>query len=163
MDSESAKKAIIEFLESKNAGSVEVNYKLRDWLFSRQRYWGEPFPVVWISFEDYQSVNDAFKPQGTEIHSQIDGEKRYAVVLPDSSLPLELPSIESYKPSPDGQSPLSKADAWLNVHFHKETGEIFSESNEDTVSGIRETNTMPQWLDLVGITCVTWIPKILSS
>ena len=55
MDSESAKKAIIEFLESKNAGSVEVNYKLRDWLFSRQRYWGEPFPVVWLSYEDYQT------------------------------------------------------------------------------------------------------------
>jgi leucyl-tRNA synthetase len=145
MDSVSAQKAIIQFLETENAGSVEVNYKLRDWLFSRQRYWGEPFPVIWLSFEDYQLVNDAFKPQDTAIHSQINGEKRYAVVLPDSSLPLKLPSIESYKPSPDGQSPLTKAEDWLNVHFHKETGEVFAESNENTVSGTRETNTMPQW------------------
>lgn len=145
MDSESAKKAIIQFLETENAGSVEVNYKLRDWLFSRQRYWGEPFPIIWLSFEDYQKVNDAFKPEATDIHSQIHGEKRYAVVLPNDSLPLELPSIESYKPSPDGQSPLSKAEQWLNVHFHKETGETFTEPNENTVCGTRETNTMPQW------------------
>jgi leucyl-tRNA synthetase len=145
MDSDSAKNAIIQFLETKNAGSVEINYKLRDWLFSRQRYWGEPFPIVWLSYENYQKVDDAFKPQSTEIHSQINGEKRYAIVLPDNALPLELPSIESYKPSPDGQSPLSKATEWLNVHFHKDTGEICTKPNESTVSGTRETNTMPQW------------------
>ena len=56
--------------------------------------------------------------------------------------------------------PLSKAEDWLNVHFHKETGEVFAESNENTVSGTRETNTMPRWgTDPVGITYAVWIKK----
>lgn len=79
-----------DWLESRNLGKAKVNYKLRDWLFSRQRYWGEPFPV--IHWED--------------------GE---ITVLGDDELPLELPPLEKYLPGETGESPLSNAKEWLNV------------------------------------------------
>jgi len=81
---------ITEWLESKNLGSSKVNYKLRDWLFSRQRYWGEPFPV--IHWED--------------------GE---VTVMNDDELPLELPQLEKYLPGESGESPLANSEDWLNV------------------------------------------------
>jgi leucyl-tRNA synthetase len=81
---------IISWLEEKGLGKSAVNYKLRDWLFSRQRYWGEPFPV--IHWED--------------------GE---VSVLDDQQLPLELPSLANFQPGENGESPLSNATEWLNV------------------------------------------------
>ncbi len=81
---------IIKWLESKNLGRSKVNYKLRDWLFSRQRYWGEPFPVIHWD----------------------DGE---ITLLNDNELPLELPELEKYLPGESGESPLSNSDEWLNV------------------------------------------------
>ena len=81
---------ITSWLESKNLGTSKINYKLRDWLFSRQRYWGEPFPV--IHWED--------------------GE---ITLLNDNELPLELPELEKYLPGESGESPLSNSDEWLNV------------------------------------------------
>lgn len=88
------KKAGIDFitrwLESKNLGKAKINYKLRDWLFSRQRYWGEPFPV--IHWED--------------------GE---ITLLSENELPLELPELEKYLPGESGESPLSNSTEWLNV------------------------------------------------
>jgi leucyl-tRNA synthetase len=81
---------IIRWLETENLGSSKVNYKIRDWLFSRQRYWGEPFPV--IHWED--------------------GE---VTVMNDDELPLELPKLENYLPSETGESPLSNSEEWLNV------------------------------------------------
>ncbi len=85
-----AKKAIIKALEEKGAGKEKVNYKLRDWIFSRQRYWGEPIPVV---FGD-------------------DG-KTYTVDVKD--LPLTLPELDRYAPGGDGSSPLCNAKEWLDV------------------------------------------------
>ena len=81
---------ITGWLESEKLGKAKVNYKLRDWLFSRQRYWGEPFPV--IHWED--------------------GE---IIVLDESELPLELPGLEKYLPGETGESPLSNSEEWLNV------------------------------------------------
>lgn len=81
---------VTNWLESNNLGKATINYKLRDWLFSRQRYWGEPFPV--IHWED--------------------GE---VSVLDDSELPLPLPEVEKYLPGETGESPLSNAGEWLNV------------------------------------------------
>ncbi|MCU0461110.1 MAG: leucine--tRNA ligase [Bacteroidales bacterium] len=78
------------WLESQNLGKEKVNYKLRDWLFSRQRYWGEPFPV--IHWED--------------------GE---ITLIDEKELPLELPEMEKYLPGETGESPLSNATGWLNV------------------------------------------------
>ncbi|MDT8400656.1 MAG: leucine--tRNA ligase [Bacteroidales bacterium] len=83
-------KKTIEWLESGELGKAEVNYKLRDWLFSRQRYWGEPFPVV--HWED-----------GT------------ISLLDESELPLELPILEKYQPVESGESPLANATDWLTV------------------------------------------------
>jgi leucyl-tRNA synthetase len=88
-----AKKKITAWLEEKSLGKKTINYKLRDWLFSRQRYWGEPFPIVW--------KKDA---AGNLFHE----------ALPESSLPLLPPSLEDYKPTADGQPPLARAKDWLN-------------------------------------------------
>ena len=89
-----AKKKITAWLEEKNLGKRTINYKLRDWLFSRQRYWGEPFPIVWKKGPDGQSYHEA---------------------LPESSLPLLPPSLDDYKPTSDGQPPLARAKDWLNL------------------------------------------------
>jgi leucyl-tRNA synthetase len=89
-----AKKKITAWLEEKNLGKRTINYKLRDWLFSRQRYWGEPFPIIWKKGPDGQSYHEA---------------------LPESSLPLLPPSLEDYKPTTDGQPPLARAKDWLNL------------------------------------------------
>ncbi len=81
---------MIAWLEAKGIGKATVNYKLRDWLFSRQRYWGEPFPI--IHWED--------------------GE---ITALDDKELPVLLPDVENFKPGDGGESPLAGADEWLNV------------------------------------------------
>lgn len=88
---EDAKAKIITWLDSKGYGVAREQYRLRDWLFSRQRYWGEPFPIV---------------------HCE-DGS---VVTLPEEALPVTLPSVDQYKPTDDGQPPLARAgDAWLGV------------------------------------------------
>lgn len=90
LNNEAAKQAMIEWLEASNKGKRQVNYKLRDWLFSRQRYWGEPIPV--IHWED-----------GT------------MTALPKADLPLVLPVMDNIKPSGTGESPLANATEWLHV------------------------------------------------
>ena len=144
-DSESAKNAIIEQLAADKRGKASVNFKLRDWLFSRQRYWGEPFPVIWLNENDYAKVDDSLKSVERPVTCEVDGELLYAIVLPETELPLELPAVESYTPSPDGQSPLSKASDWLKVFIDPKTGISSTEAKEGWLPGIRETNTMPQW------------------
>jgi leucyl-tRNA synthetase len=89
-----AKKKITDWLEAKGLGQRTINYKLRDWLFSRQRYWGEPFPIVW--------KRDA---AGNLFHE----------ALPESALPVLPPKLEDYKPTPDGQPPLARAKDWVNL------------------------------------------------
>lgn len=98
LNNEEAKNAITEKLISLNAGNYKVNYKLRDWLFSRQRYWGEPIPI--IHMED-----GSLKP------------------VPYDELPLTLPELDDYKPSFDGKPPLSKAKDWVNVEIDGQKGE----------------------------------------
>ena len=83
-------KAAIDWLSEKGLGKKEINYKLRDWIFSRQRYWGEPFPI--LKFED--------------------GSIR---VLDEDELPVALPQVEKYEPSGTGESPLATIDEWLNI------------------------------------------------
>ena len=144
-DSESAKNAVVEQLAADNRGKATINFKLRDWLFSRQRYWGEPFPVIWLNESDYAQVDDSLKSVDRPVTCEVDGELLYAIILPESELPLELPAVESYTPSPDGQSPLSKAGDWLKVFIDPKTGASSTEANEGWLPGIRETNTMPQW------------------
>jgi len=153
LDSLAGKKRITADLAQKEQAHATVNFKLRDWLFSRQRYWGEPFPIVWVRAADYAKLNQyhnsplrEFLPE-TLITFQKDGVRWIAIPLPSSALPLELPQIANYQPSGTGESPLSKADAWLHVQVNLETGEIVSgeKSGPAWVTGMRETNTMPQW------------------
>ncbi|MDX6767193.1 MAG: leucine--tRNA ligase [Candidatus Methylacidiphilales bacterium] len=98
-----AKSRMIAWLQEKNLGRGAVQYKLRDWLFSRQRYWGEPFPIVWR-----------------------DGQHR---PIGENELPLLLPEMDDFRPSPEGLAPLAKASDWLKLPD----------------GSTRETNTMPQW------------------
>ena len=88
---EEAKAKIIDWLTETGKGRAKVNFKLRDWVFSRQRYWGEPIPLVWCD------------------HC---GEW---VPLPESELPLRLPDVESYEPTDNGESPLAKCTDWVNT------------------------------------------------
>ena len=104
-----AKKKIIEWLEEKMLGTGKTNYKLRDWVFSRQRYWGEPIPIVHCDKCGY-------------------------VALPESELPLELPDVESYMPTDNGESPLAAMTDWVNTTCPCCGG-----------PAKRETDTMPQW------------------
>ena len=101
--------AMTKYLEDKGIGRPKVNYKLRDWVFSRQRYWGEPIPLV-------------------------NCEKCGWVAIPEEELPLLLPDVESYEPTDDGESPLSKMTDWVNTTCPKCGG-----------PAKRETDTMPQW------------------
>ena len=102
---EQAKDAITDKLVKMGVARKTVNYKLREWIFARQRYWGEPVPIVHFA----------------------DGSTK---ALEDSELPLVLPELDDYKPAKDGNSPLAKADWWVNV-------------NVDGKPAKRETNTMP--------------------
>ena len=90
MNKEEAIKKAIQWLEEKNVGEKKINYKIRDWLFSRQRYWGEPFPI--LKFED--------------------GTVR---CLDADELPVTLPEVEKYEPSGTGESPLATIDEWLYI------------------------------------------------
>ncbi len=154
MESSEVKRAIIAKLEAENLGKKSVNYKLRDWLFSRQRYWGEPFPIVWVSKSAYESAAAGawkdFLPESPVSYKSEAGETFYALPLPEKLLPLELPKIDNYKPSGTGESPLANATEWLNVKINTQTGEIKSSSEAGAegdcwFDGHRETNTMPQW------------------
>ena len=144
-NSEKAKALIVDELVKSSAGELKVNYKLRDWLFSRQRYWGEPFPILWVNEEDYEKVDSSFKPEGNKVEAKINGNICCAIIIPESHLPLKLPSVDDYTPSSDGQSPLSNASNWLNVNVDIKSGEITKNSSPTSVSASRETNTMPQW------------------
>ncbi|MEC8330505.1 MAG: class I tRNA ligase family protein, partial [Verrucomicrobiota bacterium] len=102
-------------------------------------------PILWVSESDYARVNNALKPAGQPVSCVIDGFTRFALALDVDQLPLELPTVKSYTPSTDGQSPLSKAHDWLNIYIDPETGGLSDFPKEGFIEGLRETNTMPQW------------------
>ncbi len=153
---EMGKSAIIDWLATRNAGKATVNYRLRDWLFSRQRYWGEPFPILWVDEVAYKAAINAkgrvadFLPESPITYSDSDGTTHFALPVVPECLPLTLPETDNYKPSGDAQSPLANIPEWVNVWVNVETGETLSGLNprpapSEWVAGRRETNTMPQW------------------
>ncbi|MCH5315257.1 MAG: leucine--tRNA ligase [Eubacterium sp.] len=109
MSVEEAKEAITDWLTKEGKGHKKVNFKLRDWVFSRQRYWGEPIPIIKCDDCGY-------------------------VPVPESELPLRLPTVDSYEPTDTGESPLAKMTDWVNT-----TCPCCGKTAK------RETDTMPQW------------------
>ena len=101
--------AMTKWLEEQGIGHEKVNYKLRDWVFSRQRYWGEPIPMIWCDKCGWQPLSE-------------------------DQLPLLLPEVDSYEPTDDGESPISKMTDWVNTTCPHCGG-----------PARRETDTMPQW------------------
>jgi leucyl-tRNA synthetase len=104
LSTDEAKKTIIKWLEERGLGKKTIQYKLRDWIFSRQRYWGEPIPLVHC-------------------------DKCGIVPLDEKDLPLELPKVKSYEPTGTGESPLAKIDSWVNTTCPKCGGPARRETN----------------------------------
>jgi leucyl-tRNA synthetase len=121
MTSAEMRRAIVEYLEEKGIGESKVNYRLRDWVFSRQRYWGEPIPI-------YFPVKTEGNPQEG---ATFEIDYTLPIAVDDADLPLPLPDLDDYLPG-DPQGPLAKALKW---RFFQKEGQWFA----------RETNTMPQW------------------
>ena len=128
--SSESRKRMTKWLEEKKLGGRKINYKLKDWVFSRQRYWGEPIPLVFCE-------NCAVKIK-SKISNLKDKYSKGELLNPgwivDENLPVKLPKVKFYEPTDTGESPLAKMEKWVNVKCPKCGGK-----------GKRETNTMPQW------------------
>lgn len=168
LSSTEAREKLTQFAQEKWFGTKKVNYKLRDWLFSRQRYWGEPIPLIHLELSDLKKlphIDDISKATDPNLayilkRNPCVGESMdrvsckcghvrelviwgkvfskiydglYTKIVVDYRLPLELPEVDKYEPSPDGQSPLARVPDFVNVKL------------ADNLTWKRETNTMPQW------------------
>ncbi|MFA6255462.1 MAG: leucine--tRNA ligase [Patescibacteria group bacterium] len=114
---DTAREPVINYLDSKGFGKRAVNYKLRDWVFSRQRYWGEPIPMVYC---------ENCKKTGASVDGWIP--------VPEKDLPVELPQVKNYEPTDNGESPLAAITDWVNTKCPICGG-----------PAKRETDTMPNW------------------
>jgi len=104
LKTEEFKKIIVKNLKNNNLATEKVNYKLRDWVFSRQRYWGEPIPIIHC-------------------------DKCGSITVPENDLPVKLPEIENYQPTGTGESPLANIEEWVNIICHQCKGKAKRETN----------------------------------
>ncbi len=137
LDTKDAKEKMISWLEERGLGRRAINYKLRDWVFSRQRYWGEPFPLVYCN-NCAEKIKDQSRALGTRIKDDefSKGELMNPgwIAVPEDELPVKLPDVEHYEPTGTGESPLANISEWVETVCPK----CGSPAR-------RETNTMPQW------------------
>ncbi|MFA6107025.1 MAG: leucine--tRNA ligase [Patescibacteria group bacterium] len=148
LETAEAKKKMILWLEEKGIGKKSVSYKIKDWVFSRQRYWGEPFPLAYcenckklaeehiaaseIDLKKVRSFADA--QDDKEMGGFTLGELLNPGWIGNEELPVTLPEVEHYEPTGTGESPLANINEWVNTICPKCGG-----------AAKRETNTMPQW------------------
>ncbi len=144
-----ARKKMIEWLEKNNLGGEKINYKLRDWIFSRQHYWGEPIPLVFCPAckKQAQTYTDSTQTNADQFLRKSALSRRNSakftagelinpgwIAVPEKDLPVILPNVKNYKPTDTGESPLAKITGWVNVKCPKCKGQAK-----------RETDTMPNW------------------
>jgi leucyl-tRNA synthetase len=147
LSTEEARKKVVAWLETNRVGAYEVQFKLRDWVFSRQRYWGEPIPLVYCAAcADRVKKTAAEKlPPAQHIQNSAfpiqDAEYSWGEILnpgwfplAEDQLPLKLPEIKKYEPTDTGESPLSTLESWVQTTCPKCGG-----------AAKRETDTMPNW------------------
>ncbi|MEA1929413.1 MAG: class I tRNA ligase family protein [Patescibacteria group bacterium] len=125
LDSEEAKEEITKFV----GGEMKTTYKLRDWIFSRQRYWGEPIPLVFCKdcAERFKKQDSGFKNEGEKTNPGW-------FAVPEDQLPVELPKVDKYEPTDTGESPLANIEEWVNTTCPQCGG-----------AARRETDVMPNW------------------
>ena len=136
LSSQEAIEKITEWLKAKNLGKKVIQYKLRDWIFSRQHYWGEPIPIIYCR-KCWEIKNEKLKIKNLRLnydYTIIDGKEYMIVPVPEEDLPVKLPHVEKYEPTSTGESPLADIKEWVNVKCPKCKS-----------PGRRETDTMPNW------------------
>lgn len=132
LDSDRAKEMMLQWLEKNKLGRRKIYYKIRNWVFSRQRYWGEPFPLVFC--EKCKKEIEKLKSKSKSKFSKGELLNPGWIALPFNSLPLKLPKVKYYQPTGTGESPLTNIKKWVTTKCPK-CGNPAK----------RETNTMPQW------------------
>lgn len=138
--------------------ATKKRYKIRDWVFSRQRFWGEPFPIVWVKgIENYEKISQSsnikpWLPQEAVTYTNEAGDEFFAVpVIPEYLDSMQLPKVKSYEPTGTLEGPLAGIPEWVNASLNIETGEVKNQNevspadSENWIAVNRETNTMPQW------------------
>ncbi len=131
LTSQKAREEMVKWLEKNKLGGKKINYKMRDWVFARQRYWGEPFPLVYCP-ACADKINGKKYKKGKFTKGELMNPGW--IQIPEKSLPVKLPEVKRYEPSGTGESPLANIKDWVMTKCPKCNGHAY-----------RETNTMPQW------------------